>query len=122
MSERDEFSLPEITSDQLADWIQARPGFFMLDVREPYELTRARLTDERVLYTPLSNLARKNQEGLPEKVKANRAAPLVVFCHHGMRSAQVTAWLLSLGWQEVYNLAGGIDAYARLVDPRVGIY
>jgi rhodanese-related sulfurtransferase len=114
--------LPEITPGELADWLQSRPELIVLDVREPYELPRAKLSDERVLLAPLSELARKNTAALPEKVKADRASTLVVLCHHGNRSAQVTAWLLDLGWESVYNLAGGIDAYARLVDPTIGLY
>jgi rhodanese-related sulfurtransferase len=118
----EEFVLPEITPQQLADWLKARPELMVLDVREPYEFPRAKLSDERVAYAPLSDLARKNIEGLPENIKADKSAPLVVICHHGNRSAQVTAWLLSMGWESVYNLAGGIDAYARQVDPGIGMY
>jgi rhodanese-related sulfurtransferase len=114
--------LPEVTPPQLAEWLQNRPELILLDVREPYEFPRARLNDNRVAYAPLSDLARKHLDGLPEKVKADKTAPVVVFCHHGARSAQVTAWLLDLGWVSVYNLAGGIDAYARTVDPEVGLY
>lgn len=121
MSE-EEFTLPEVTPQQLAEWLQSRPELILLDVREPYEFPRARLEDTRVAHAPLSDLARKHLEGLPEKVKADKAAPVVVFCHHGSRSAQVTAWLLDLGWESVYNLSGGIDAYARLVDPSIGLY
>src|SRR5512133_3013429 len=106
----DEFVLPEITPGQLAEWMQTRPELIVLDVREPYEFPRAKLTDERVAYAPLSDLARKSLEGLPEKVKADKTTPLVVICHHGNRSAQVTAWLIDQGWESVFNLAGGIDA------------
>ncbi len=122
MAEEEEFVLPEITPQQLADWLKSRPELLVLDVREPYEVPRAKLNDERVAYAPLSDLARKNLAGLPEKVKASKTAPLVVMCHHGSRSAQVTAWLRNLGWESVYNLAGGIDAYARQVDPQIGTY
>ena len=118
----DEYILPEITPLELAEWLNTRPELTLLDVREPYEFPRAKLADERVAYAPLSDLARKSIEGLPEKVKADKTTPLVVICHHGNRSAQVTAWLLTLGWETVYNLAGGIDAYARQVDPAVGTY
>ncbi len=118
----EEFVLPEITPKELAEWLKTRPELIVLDVREPYEFPRAKLADERVAYAPLSDLARKNLEGLPAKVKEDKAAPLVVICHHGNRSAQVTAWLLSQGWETVYNLAGGIDAYARQVDPTIGTY
>jgi rhodanese-related sulfurtransferase len=122
MSEKEEFILPEVTSKELAEWLLIRPELHILDVREPYELPRARFPNERVAYAPLSDLARKHLEGLPEQIKANKSAPLVVVCHHGIRSAQVTAWLLDLGWESVHNLAGGIDAYAREVDPSIGLY
>jgi rhodanese-related sulfurtransferase len=122
MSNDTEFVLPEITPQQLAEWLKSRPELVVLDVREVYEFPRAKLSDERVAYAPLSDLARKSLEGLPEKIQADRAAPLVVICHHGNRSAQVTAWLLAQGWTAVYNLAGGIDAYARQVDPGIGRY
>lgn len=121
MSE-EEFFLPEIGPQELSEWLKTRPEILVVDVREPYEFPRARLNDERVVYAPLSDLARKSLEGLPERVKADKSTPLVILCHHGNRSAQVTAWLLDLGWQSVYNLAGGIDAYARAVDPEIGFY
>ncbi len=122
MSENEISPLPEITVRELAEWMQQQPDLVLLDVREPYEFPRARLNDERVVHAPLSDLARKHLDGLPEKVKADPAATLVVFCHHGIRSAQVTAWLRDLGWSAVYNLSGGIDAYARQVDGGVGVY
>ena len=122
MSENETLSLPEVTPRELAVWMQQRPDLILLDVREPYAFPRAKLNDGRVVHAPLSDLARKHLEGLPEQVKADPAATLVVFCHHGIRSAQVTAWLLSEGWSAVYNLSGGIDAYARQVDPGVGLY
>lgn len=122
MSENENIPLPEITAHELAEWMKQRPDLMILDVREPYEFPRAQLKDDRVIHAPLSDLARKHLEGLPEKVKADPSATLVVLCHHGFRSAQVTAWLLSLGWSSVYNMSGGIDAYARLVDPGVGLY
>lgn len=122
MTEEQEFILPEITPQTLAEWIQSRPEIRLLDVREPYEFPRAQLADERVLHAPLSELARKSTGALPDKLTEDQSAPVVVFCHHGVRSAQVTAWLLDMGYQSVYNLAGGIDAYARLVDPSIGLY
>jgi rhodanese-related sulfurtransferase len=122
MSEQEEFVLPEVTSKELAEWLRTRPEVNVLDVREPYEFPRARFPGDRVAYAPMSELARKHLEALPEQVKGNKSTPLVVVCHHGIRSAQVTAWLLDLGWEEVHNLAGGIDAYAREVDPSIGFY
>lgn len=122
MSEEAEFVLPEITPKELSEWLTTHPELIVLDVREPYEFPRAKIDDPRVVYAPLSELARKHLAGLPEKVKTEKDTPVVVICHHGNRSAQVTAWLLDMGWPDVYNLAGGIDAYARVVDPQVGTY
>lgn len=122
MSENELPPIPEISVLELADWMKKRSELILLDVREPYEFPRAKLNDERVLHAPLSDLARKHLEGLPEKIRADQATTVVVFCHHGFRSAQVTAWLLDQGWTSVYNLSGGIDAYARQVDPEIGLY
>lgn len=122
MSEEEFNTLPAVSPRQLSEWLHDRPELILLDVREPYEFPRAKINDERVVFAPLSDLARKHIEGLPAKVKDDRQTPLVVICHHGNRSAQVTAWLLDLGWQSVYNLTGGIDAYAREIDPEIGFY
>lgn len=119
---QEEFILPEITPQDLAGWLTSRPDLLVLDVREPYEVPRAKLNDERVLYAPLSELARKSSAALPDRIKDDKAATLVVLCHHGNRSAQVATWLLNMGWQSVYNLTGGIDAYARQVDNSIGLY
>lgn len=122
MSNNEEITLPEVTAQELSGWLETRPEVILLDVREPYEFPRAVIPDPRVLHAPLSDLARKGDPALPSKLKENQNAPVVVFCHHGFRSAQVTAWLLELGWTDVYNLTGGIDAYSRTIDPSIGLY
>jgi rhodanese-related sulfurtransferase len=122
MSENEEINLPEVSPRDLAEWMKERQDLILLDVREPYEFSRAGFQDDRVMRAPLSDLARKHLEGLPESVRSDPSATMVVFCHHGFRSAQVTGWLISLGWTSVYNLSGGIDAYARQVDASVGLY
>ena len=48
--------------------------------------------------------------------------PLVVLCHHGQRSGHVTAWLRRLGYDNAVNLEGGIDAWARVIDPAMPTY
>ena len=50
------------------------------------------------------------------------AQPVVCICHHGARSAQVVAFLERSGFESVYNLAGGIDAWSQDVDPSVARY
>jgi rhodanese-related sulfurtransferase len=120
MSEEN-FILPEINPRQLADWLQTRPQLVLLDVREENEVAYAPFPDPRVLVTPLSRLARLQEKGLP--VQATPEAEIVVFCHVGGRSSQVVYWLSAhLGFTKVYNLNGGIDAYADQIDPQIPRY
>jgi rhodanese-related sulfurtransferase len=88
-----------------------------IDVREPYELKFASLPQFQNL--PLSQYAEwsGNIYAFLEPKK-----PTVVMCHHGVRSAQMCQWLMSLGFTQVRNVAGGIDAYSVLVDPSVPRY
>ena len=69
----------------------------------------------------MSLLAEKGLAGLPDAAQATEAEVLVL-CHHGIRSAQVAGWLSAQGWTRAFSVAGGIDEYARQVDPSVGSY
>ncbi|GAP09854.1 rhodanese-related sulfurtransferase [Bellilinea caldifistulae] len=112
---------PEISPQQLHQQLQENPDLLILDVREPHEWTRAYLHHPAVNPVPLSELAARGVDALPEAAR-NPHQPLVILCHHGERSRMVAAWLMAQGWQQVFNLSGGIDAYARLVDWQVGMY
>ncbi|HLF91781.1 MAG TPA: rhodanese-like domain-containing protein [Anaerolineales bacterium] len=115
------YGVPEITAQTLHEKFTDGEPIVLMDVREPHELQYAKLPDEWVTLVPLSKLAREYLNGLPESVQA-KETEIVVMCHTGQRSAQVTAWLIQNGWTNVYNLLGGIDAYARTIDPSVGFY
>ena len=52
----------------------------------------------------------------------NREQPVVCICHHGVRSAQVVAFLQRQGYTRAYNLTGGIDAWSTAVDAGVPRY
>ncbi len=117
----DDEPLPQVTVAELVDWLGARPNLVLLDVREPYEVAYARLDDPRVVYAPLSDIASRLGEALPEPLR-DPQAEVVVFCHLGERSAQVTAWLRMQAYEHVFNLAGGIDAYAAQIDPSIRRY
>ena len=113
--------IPEITVTQLSEKLKSEDVFILLDVREPVELNSAQLTDSRLEVTPLSRLAREGVNALSESAKSKDAV-IYVMCHHGNRSAQVTAWLAQQGWKNVVNVRGGIAEYARKIDPSVGFY
>lgn len=113
--------IPEITVTDLAKKLESHDPFVLLDVREPHELNYARITDTRLEVTPLSRLANQGVEALPESAQSPDAE-IYVMCHHGHRSSDVTRWLTAQGWRNVYNVRGGIDAYAKEVDKTVGSY
>lgn len=114
-------NVPEIDVQAFAGRLADNPALVVLDVREPYELKLAHLNDGRVALAPLSALAEIGLDALPAAAQVQQAE-IVVLCHHGVRSVQVTAWLRSQGWTNVFSLRGGIDAYASAIDPAVGHY
>lgn len=113
--------IPEITVNQLSENLSSEGRFILLDVREPAELIAAKITDSRLEATPMSRLAREGTNALSESAKS-KDSTIYVICHHGNRSAQVTAWLAHQGWKNVFNVRGGIDEYARRIDNSVGFY
>lgn len=115
------YGAPEIDVQTLSRKLAANEPFILMDVRESYELGLASLKVPQLVFSPLSLLAREQTGALPDAFQ-DKDAEIIVMCHHGVRSAQVTAWLLHHGWKNAVSVAGGIDAYAREVDPSVGFY
>ncbi len=115
------FGAPERTVQEIAQMLQGDSSFLLLDVREPHEHALVRLDDSRVRLVPLSRLAAQQTAALPPEAQAP-GATIVVLCHHGVRSAQVTAWLRQQGWTQSYSMAGGLDAWAHEIDPSIGTY
>ena len=112
---------PEIDVKTLAEKIRSDEDFILLDVREEWELSRAKIADRRLLNLPTSQLS-----GMGTSILTQRAAgpesTVYVLCHHGVRSANVTRWMISQGWGKVFSVRGGVDEYARRIDPLVGFY
>lgn len=86
---------------------------FLLDVREPYEYSLAKL--EGSVLIPLGTLPQSLEQ-------LDRNVEIVAYCHHGMRSADAVGFLLQQGFTNVKNLVGGIDAWSVQVDPAVPRY
>lgn len=115
------FGVPGISVQEFEQKRKDKEVFILLDVREPNELYYAHL-GAGVTAVPLSDLARRQLNALPPEIRDNQEADIVVMCHHGNRSSQVTAWLRNNGWNNAINLDGGIDAYAIEIDAGVGRY
>jgi rhodanese-related sulfurtransferase len=86
----------------------------LIDVREPWEFATAKIEGSQLM--PMGDIpARAHQELDPEE-------RLVVMCHHGMRSMNVTVWLRNQGFEQAQSMAGGIDMWSAVVDPNVPRY
>jgi rhodanese-related sulfurtransferase len=114
-------SIPEIDVHQLALKLQSDELYVLLDVREAWELDQAMIVDSRLKVVPMSRLAQLGVEAFPEEVR-QKDAEILVLCHHGVRSATVTQWMLTQGWKNVLSVRGGIAEYAQRVDGSVGKY
>lgn len=103
----------EISSSQAAELMRNNQTR-LIDVREPWEFQAARI--EGSVLMPMGDVpARAHQELDPDE-------HLVVLCHHGQRSLNVTAWLRNQGFERVQSLRGGIDAWSDEIDPSVARY
>lgn len=106
--------MQQITAPQLASYLaEANPKPVLLDVREPWEHQLCAI--EGSLHIPMAHI--------PQSL--NRLDPdqeIITICHHGMRSMQVASFLLRSGFSKVINLQGGVNSWARQVDPTMATY
>ena len=107
--------MKQISPAELVTWLadSARDKPVLLDVREPWEYERARIAGARLV--PMGELPGRLDEIDPDK-------DVVAICHHGGRSLQVAIFLEKNGYSKIHNLAGGVDAWSRTVDPAIPLY
>lgn len=107
--------MQQITVADLAAWLAApdssKPQ--LLDVREAEEWAICRVEGSQ--HIPMRSIPARLEELDPSQ-------PLVCICHHGGRSMQVAVFLERNGFGDVYNLAGGVDAWALQIDPTMTRY
>ncbi len=105
----------QLSATELSVMLQAPAGErpVVIDVREPWELELAKI--DGATHLPMGEIPARIQEIDP-------AHPTVVICHHGVRSLQVVAYLQRMGFDNLHNLSGGIDAWSRTVDRSVPVY
>ena len=87
----------------------------LVDVREEDEFAFCKIEGAELI--PLSKFAVEFAAKLPEKSEV-----ILLYCHHGMRSLRAAEFLSGHGYADVKSVAGGIDAWAREIDPAVGRY
>src|SRR5579863_3860184 len=104
----------EITPEEVKAKLDRAEAFTLLDVREPRELEIAWIDGAKRM--PMGDVpSRAHQELEPDD-------SIVVICHHGVRSMNVTVWLRQQGFEKAQSMRGGIDAWSRRVDGSVPVY
>jgi rhodanese-related sulfurtransferase len=104
----------EITPEEVKTKLDQGEPVTLLDVRESWEFETAHIAGAKLI--PMGDIpSRGNQELDPED-------HIVVVCHHGVRSMNVTAWLRQQGFEKAQSMRGGIDAWSRRVDGTVPTY
>jgi len=103
----------QVDVEELNAALQAGQDVQLLDVREGWEYTLARLAGAQ--WIPLGELERRTEE-------LDRQRPLVVYCHHGIRSLHAALALRSRGFEQARSLRGGIDRWSQEIDPAVPRY
>ncbi len=107
--------VPQINVAEAKARLAGTPPPRLIDVREQDEWDFCHLPGAELM--PLSRFVELAEASLPD-----RNEPLLIYCHHGGRSAQATAYLLRGGFTDVTNVAGGIDAWSLEIDPSVPRY
>ena len=104
----------EITPEEVKKKLDQNEEFTLIDVREPWEFETASIAGAKLL--SMGDVpSRAHQELDPQD-------HIVVICHHGVRSLNVTAWLRQQGFEQAQSMQGGIDAWSRRVDGSVPTY
>jgi rhodanese-related sulfurtransferase len=109
-------SLYEVTPQAAKEQLTDRKQAILIDVREPAECALARIEGAELI--PMGSVPAELQklEGLAD------SGDLLILCHHGVRSMQVTMWLRARGIENCYSVAGGIERWSCEVDPSVPRY
>ena len=105
--------VPSLSVEQLQEKFTSKENVCLVDVRQDWEYDLCRLPAS--LHIPLTELEDRLTEIPPSKT-------IVVICHHGIRSQQATLRLIKAGLKDVFSLRGGIDAWAKQIDPSIGFY
>ena len=106
----------EVTPMEIQRRLEAGEKLALIDVREPGEFALARIADAELIpmRTVPAELSRLDQRA--------GETPLIVFCHHGVRSLNVVHWLREQGVEACQSMAGGIDRWSLEIDPGIPRY
>lgn len=113
--------IDQVRPSQLRDWLRSASETgtpaVVLDVREPWEVQTASVRPDgfELVAIPMNQIPGRLAQLDP-------ARPVACLCHHGARSQQVALFLAQSGFTRLANVAGGIEAWSRELDPAVPRY
>ena len=104
----------EISPQEVKHRLDSGEKLWLVDVREPFEFSQAHVKGSELI--PM--------RAIPGAVSllSDEKTPLIVFCHHGVRSLQVVSWLREQGVESSRSMEGGIDRWSLEIDPSVPRY
>jgi len=103
----------QITPKEFVELIKQEKDWKILDVREPFEREIAVIPDSLLLTRELAFEILENWD---------KSTKMIFYCHTGIRSLEATYYFYSHGFKNVKNLYGGIDLYAKEIDPSIPLY
>jgi rhodanese-related sulfurtransferase len=104
----------QITAEDVKAALDKGEKLILIDVREPWEYDVSRIEGSKLI--PMGDIpSRAHQELDPDE-------RIIAYCHHGVRSLNVVNWLRQQGFENAQSMSGGIDRWARVVDPKVPVY
>ena len=106
----------EVDPQEVKRRLDSGEKLHLIDVREPHEFAQAKI--EGATLIPMRSVPGE----LPDLETRSEDGPLIVYCHHGVRSLNVVHWLREQGIEASQSMAGGIDAWSLVVDPSVPRY
>ena len=105
--------IQQMTVQELQQRLEQDNPPLIIDVREPWEYQLCSLPDTVLI--PMGSIQQRLDELDPDR-------ETVVLCHHGIRSQHVAIYLQRVGFTQLHNLRGGINAWARELDPHMETY
>ncbi len=115
---KDDFASPralEIEVQEVNQQLIANTQLLLLDCRRPEEHSFCAIPGSKLI--PMHEIAERKPE-----LEPFRDQPIIVYCHHGVRSLRVVRWLRDQGFATAQSMANGIDRWSLEVDPTVPRY
>lgn len=109
--------MEEITVQSLKEKIDHQNNFLLLDVREPFEQYQSKIDIDNSVLIPVGKLKERIDE-----LEVHKDDEIICLCRSGGRSAQACKFLQQKGFENVKNLKGGINKWAREIDESLPVY